>query len=86
MSVETTAEPRQKRTYKQTPRKSFLQAELPRPRTAFVPEVAEAIGVSGLTIQNWIKSGKLKATKIGHQWRIPVTEVERLIRELEGAA
>jgi excisionase family DNA binding protein len=41
-------------------------------------EVAEMLGLSVVTIRRYIKSGKLKASKIGKQWRVLEREVMEL--------
>lgn len=33
--------------------------------------VAGMFSVTEQTVRNWIKSGKLKATRVNRQWRIP---------------
>ncbi len=45
-------------------------------------EFAEIMGVSRVTVIKWIKSGKVVAYNVHGKWRIPASEVERL---LEGA-
>lgn len=57
--------------------------ELPRPKVVFIPEMAAAVGVSPMLVNKWIRTKKIKATKFGHRWRIPITEVERIVREME---
>ena len=44
------------------------------------PQVAEAFKCSTNTVVNWIKSGRLKAYRLGGtgHWRIPWAEVDRL--------
>lgn len=44
-----------------------------------VEEVAEMASVTGRTIRNYLKSGKLVGRKIGGQWRFPESEVQRLL-------
>lgn len=43
-------------------------------------ETAEYLKVDPRTITRWISSGKLKAAKIGREWRIPKSEIERLLK------
>ena len=33
-------------------------------------EVAEILKVTRRTIYNYVKAGKIPATKVGHQWRV----------------
>jgi excisionase family DNA binding protein len=35
-----------------------------------IAELAAMLGVCNVTVWRWIRSGKLKATKAGHHWRI----------------
>lgn len=42
-------------------------------------EAAEIFGVTFRTIYNWVRSGKLRAVKIGKQWRIPKAAVDALL-------
>ena len=42
-------------------------------------EVAERLGVSTMTVRRWIKAGKIKAYQIGKEFRIPESEVLRLL-------
>lgn len=44
-----------------------------------VEEVAELASVTGRTIRNYLKSGRLVGRKIGGQWRFPEIEVQRLL-------
>jgi len=44
-----------------------------------VEEIAKILRVSKMTIFRYIKSGKLKATKIG-QWRIKKEDLDKLIK------
>lgn len=45
-------------------------------------QVAERLQLHVITIQRWLRSGKLKGTKLTGKagWRVPVSEVERLER------
>ncbi|HIP89212.1 MAG TPA: helix-turn-helix domain-containing protein, partial [Thermococcus paralvinellae] len=42
-------------------------------------EVARRLGISKMTVLRWIKSGKLKAYRIGKEYRVPESEVLRLL-------
>ncbi len=48
-----------------------------------VEEVAELASVTGRTIRNYLKSGRLVGRKIGGQWRFPESEVQRLLTGAE---
>ena len=41
-------------------------------------QVADILNVSRQTVLNWVKSGYVKAVKIGRQYRIEQSEIERL--------
>ena len=45
------------------------------------PQFAKLVGVSKPTIMAWIKSGKLKAHRIGARYYIPDSERERIVQE-----
>jgi len=42
-------------------------------------EVAEILGMSRSGVIKWIREGKIKAIEINGRWRIPYSEVERLL-------
>ncbi|NJE09400.1 IS607 family transposase [Thermococcus sp. MAR1] len=42
-------------------------------------EVAKKLGVSKMTVLRWIKSGKLKAHRIGKEYRVPESEILRIL-------
>ena len=43
-------------------------------------KVAKMLGVSRVTVIRWIKQGKIKAVRIGKEFRIPESEVKRLLK------
>ena len=46
-------------------------------------EFARILGVSRVTVVKWIKSGKIVANNVHGKWRIPYSEVERLLRGVQ---
>lgn len=44
-------------------------------------QVAELLQVSVITIRRYIKSGKLKASKIGKDYRISERDIKQLLNE-----
>lgn len=46
-----------------------------------VEQVAELLQVHWQTVLNYIKSGKLKALRLGKGYRIPKNELDNFIRE-----
>lgn len=46
-----------------------------------VEELAEFFGMSEQTIWRWCKSGKLPAFKIGSQWKIRQSDLNRVINQ-----
>lgn len=48
-----------------------------------VCEAAKVFNVTFRTIYNWVRSGKLRAVKIGKQWYIPKAAVDALLRDGE---
>ena len=43
-------------------------------------KVAEMLGVNRVTVIRWIKQGKIKAMRIGREFRVPENEVKRLLK------
>jgi excisionase family DNA binding protein len=43
-------------------------------------EFARVLGVSRVTVIKWIKSGRIAAYSVHGKWRIPYSEVERILR------
>ena len=43
-------------------------------------KVAEMLGVHKVTVIRWIKQGKIKAVRIGKEYRVPGDEVKRLLK------
>ena len=43
-------------------------------------EVARIFGVSRAAVIKWIRTGKIRAIEVHGRWRIPYSEVERLLR------
>jgi len=50
------------------------------PRMLTVDRVAKELSLSRRTVYRYIKSGQIKARKIGAGWRIPRSELERIVR------
>lgn len=52
------------------------------PRMLTTEQVAERLQLHPITIQRWLRQGKLKGTKLPGKagWRVPVAEVERMER------
>jgi len=46
-----------------------------------VSEVAKMLNVSTVAVRKWIKSGKLKAKRVGKLWMIPEYELKRFLGE-----
>ena len=44
-----------------------------------IAETAKYLGMSQDTIHNWIKSGRLKASRIGRFWRLRPQDLEAFI-------
>ena len=47
-------------------------------------EVAKILNISWSTVKRWVKEGKIKAIRVGHRWRIPESEILRLLGEKKG--
>ena len=46
-----------------------------------VHEVAEALKVTEATVRTWIRERKLRAMKVGKDWRVSVADVEAFLDE-----
>jgi excisionase family DNA binding protein len=46
-------------------------------------EFARLLGVSRVTVVKWIKSGRIVAYSVHGKWRIPYSEVERVLRGVQ---
>jgi len=46
-----------------------------------IPKAALLLNRSTKTVRTWIKSGVLRATKLGRDWEVSEEEVERVKRE-----
>lgn len=68
----------------ETKTRRMPKANLPHLTAASVPDVAKALGVTTTTIRNWIQDKTIHGVKLGGEYRIPISEVERIIREVEG--
>lgn len=44
-----------------------------------VPEIAEYLRVSRTTVWRWCNEGKLRAFKAGRHWRVPRSEIEKMV-------
>jgi excisionase family DNA binding protein len=47
-------------------------------------EFAKIVSVSRSTVISWIRSGKIAAYSVHGRWRIPYSEVERVLRGVQG--
>lgn len=48
-----------------------------------VPEVARLLGVTEETVRRHVRSGKLVAEKLGHQWFVHEKELESFSRQYD---
>ena len=55
--------------------------ETPAPRFMTVNEVAELMRVSKMTVYRLIHAGELPAIRVGHSFRVPQEEVEKMLGE-----
>jgi len=46
-------------------------------------EFANVMGVSRVSVIKWIKTGKILAYNVHGKWRIPASEVKRLLRGVQ---
>lgn len=48
------------------------------------PELARALGVTPVTVQEWCRAEKITAVRLGDRWRISRAEGDRLIAASKG--
>ena len=44
-------------------------------------ELAEELGLSATTVRRLLEEGQVKGVRLGHWWRIPREELDRILRE-----
>lgn len=49
-------------------------------RPLTVEEVAEFLKLHPKTVAKWINEGRIKAVKLGREWRVPKSEIGRLLK------
>jgi excisionase family DNA binding protein len=65
--------------------KPMLESEKQLPELMTVTEVAQVLRMSSQAIRDMIKRGEINAVRVGRQYRIPRSEVERITAiETEG--
>jgi excisionase family DNA binding protein len=48
-------------------------------------EVAKVFSVRPKTVRMWIDRGELRAVKLNRQWRVPASEISRLLESCRDA-
>jgi putative resolvase len=46
-------------------------------------EIAERLHVAAQTVSRWIRQGKLKAIRVGGQWRVPDGAIKEFVEREE---
>lgn len=72
-------------TLKEKSQLSEKKAKVPYPKEDFylVEELAESLRVSNMTIYRYIKAGKVKAYKIGKEFRIGKDEFKKFLDKVK---
>ncbi len=47
-------------------------------------EVAEILGITQRTMQEWLRKRKIKGTKLGKLWRVKESELQKFIKKCNG--
>jgi len=50
-----------------------------------IKETAKTLRISEATVRRFIASGEIRAVRVGEQWRIAETEIERIKNEGTGS-
>ena len=45
-----------------------------------VEEVAEFLRIHPKTISKWLSEGRIKGVKVGREWRIPRSEIDKILK------
>ena len=45
-----------------------------------ISEACKILGIHRVTLIKWIRQGKIRAYMLGNRWRIPYSEIERLLK------
>ena len=45
-----------------------------------VEEVADFLRIHPKTISKWLSEGKIKGVKVGREWRIPRSEIDKILK------
>jgi len=62
-------------------RKRDIKKEVFRNHFLSTPEVAEMVGVFHTTIRRWVEKGKIKGIRVGRNYKIPIMEAIRFLKE-----
>jgi excisionase family DNA binding protein len=65
-------------------RSTVTAATIPLDRVYDVLETAEHLGVCHVVVRNAIKSGQLRAVKVGRQWRISTSAINEYVNRGAG--
>ena len=44
-------------------------------------DLATTFGITVQAVYKWVRQGRVKAIKVGHEWRISESEYHRIMRE-----
>lgn len=56
-----------------------MKRRVDRAKLLTLREVAEELSVSAYTLREWIRQGRMRALKIGRDWRVEQKEMERFL-------
>ena len=54
---------------------------MPRDKYLTTQELADILSVRPKTVRAWIERSEIRAVKLHRQWRVPASEVDRLLKE-----
>ena len=54
---------------------------MPKAKYFTTQELADILSVRPKTVRAWIDRDEIRAVKLHRQWRVPVSEVDRLLEE-----
>ena len=49
------------------------------PRVLLVSEFAKEARLHPETVRDWLRTGRIRGTRVGSSWRIPAEEIDRVL-------
>src|SRR5258708_17720734 len=70
--------------YLEITRGGFDPLKADEPKVLRISEAVDELGLRPVTVREWIKAGKMHASRLGNEGRVPRSEIERLAGKTDG--